>query len=127
MLFMSEFKKCTFCNKTWETKESFLKDHNIMLIGYTADFKDIDFGLFYYTHRDANCNTTLGIYAKLFKSLYDGPIYDKIKTGNKDCTKKCLNKYDLEKCPTKCKYAYMREIADIIHHIDLNKKKINNT
>lgn len=123
---MNEFKICSYCNKTWKTREDFLKDHNIELIGYTADLKDINFGLFYYNHTDQECKTTLGIYARLFTDLYNGPIYKEIKTGGEDCSGKCLNKYDLEKCPAKCNYAYMREVANIIHHIDINKNKLRN-
>ncbi len=60
------FKKCTMCAKVWATRDEFLQDKDLELNGYTADFEELEKGLFYFTHNKPECRSTITLYAKAF-------------------------------------------------------------
>lgn len=67
------FKQCTMCGKEWPTKEEFLKDEGLHLIGYQWNRKKFRSGegvagLLLFTHISSECGTTMGIAARKFKS-----------------------------------------------------------
>ncbi len=104
---MNNFKICPNCSFVWENRANFMNDNNISIIGYQADFKRMNAGLFLFNH---SCDGTLALEVNEFKDLYDGPVYQNRVTGTEDCPDYCLNKKMLDPCPNECEYALVREI-----------------
>jgi hypothetical protein len=105
------FKKCPNCGFKWDSRDSFLTDDSLDIIGYQANFKELTTGLFYFNH---SCEGTLAIQAYLFGDLYDGPIFATRLTDCEDCPGYCLYREELQTCPAECECAYVREIVQII-------------
>jgi len=105
------FKKCSNCGYKWTSRDSFLTDSNLHIIGYQANFKELTTGLLYFNH---SCKGTLAIQAYIFGDLYEGPIFKERATGGKACPSYCLNREELQPCPAECECAYVREILQII-------------
>ena len=105
------FKECPNCGHKWKTRNDFLADKNVILIGYQAHFNELETGLFQFNH---SCGTTFSVMAKDFRDLYDGPIFEDTKTGTRHCPGYCLKKSELAPCPAKCECSYVREIIQKI-------------
>jgi hypothetical protein len=105
------FRICSKCGVVWPTRESFLEDRDLWLIGYQADFEDLVAGLFLFNH---SCFTTLAVEAEKFQDLNEGPIFAERLTGTAECRQFCFRRYELRPCPAKCEYAFVREILQII-------------
>lgn len=110
------FKKCSLCSSTWATRDEFLSDPLLEMIGYQVNFKHLELGAFLFNHNRNQCCTTLAIEAGKFKDLYDGPIYSERFTGTQECPQYCVDKCKLNPCPAKCECAYVREIIQIIRN-----------
>ena len=106
------FKTCPFCSKPWASRELFLEDADIDLVGYQVDFEDLSLGLFLFNH--LTCKTTLAVHASLFKDLHTGPVYLERKTGQTECPGYCLRTPELVPCPTECECAWVRSLLQII-------------
>jgi hypothetical protein len=109
------FKKCNLCNIEWDSRDSFISDPNIELIGYQANFKKLTAGYFYFNH---SCKSTLAIPASEFMDLYDGPIFTERATNTEECFGYCLDKDNLQPCPVECECACIRKIIQIIKYWD---------
>ena len=109
------FKRCPNCEFIWESRDRFLSDPNLDLIGYQANFKALTAGLFYFNH---SCRGTLALQAYLFGDLYRGPMFERRATGSEDCPGYCLHREELRRCPVECECAYVREIIQIIKGAD---------
>jgi len=105
------FKKCTLCHHIWATRQDFIADQDIEIIGYQANFKALEAGLLYFNH---SCKSTLAIPVDLFADLYTGPIFEEQKTGTDNCPGYCLHKKALNHCLAECECAYVREIIQIL-------------
>ena len=105
------FKICPSCQLRWTTRDMFLQDPELEIIGYQANFGDLEMGLFLFNHC---CGTTLSIWAKDFIDLYHGPLFKKRATGSEECRGLCLDKDDLHSCPVHCECAYVREVVTLI-------------
>ncbi len=105
------FKKCQPCGFEWDSRDDFLGDPNMELIGYQANFDELETGLFLLNH---SCHATLAIQASEFRDLYDGPVFAARATGSDECPGYCLRKNELRPCPTECECAYVREIIQVI-------------
>ena len=105
------YKSCSMCGKKWMSRDEFLEDPNIELVGYQAHFEELTAGLFLFNH---SCHTTLSISAGNFVDLYHGTIYPFRATGNEDCPGLCLSEKNLEPCQIECQCAYIREIIQKI-------------
>jgi hypothetical protein len=108
------FKSCSFCRKQWPDRDSFLCDSSVALIGYSANFKNLELGVLIFNHLKPGCRTTLGIKAKDFSDLYSGEIFQDRNTGKEGCPGYCLEKSELNSCSMKCECAYIREVIQII-------------
>ena len=104
------FKVCPLCDAVWGSRDDFLRDPDLELIGYQVDFRELTAGLFLLNH---SCNGTLAIEAHDFEDLYDGPIFKERSTGSEDCPRYCLHQDELEPCPAECECAYVREIVQV--------------
>jgi hypothetical protein len=114
---LKSFKKCPGCHLIWESRDQFLVDPDITLIGYQVNYNALQLGLFLFNHKI--CKTTLALYARDFKSLSPGPIYKQQKINSEECPDYCLHESILEPFPVKCECAYVR---DIMHKIRNWKK-----
>jgi len=109
---MKTFKKCTCCESPWFTREDFLEDASVELIGYQANFSYLELGFFLFNHLD--CESTLAIPADRFRDLYDGPVFTQRLTGTEFCHGLCEDINQLDPCDRKCECAYVREIMQLI-------------
>ncbi len=104
------FKQCTVCRQKWPTRQDFIVDQDIRIVGYQVNFKKLKAGLLYFNH---SCKNTIALSADLFADLYDGPIFTEPKTGTDECPGYCLNKEELRPCQAECECAYIREIFQL--------------
>ncbi|MBW2466896.1 MAG: hypothetical protein JRF02_06295 [Deltaproteobacteria bacterium] len=115
------FKQCTLCGHQWENREAFLADPDLEIIGYQVSFETIENGLFLFNHI---CETTLAIEVKKFDDLYKGPKYDMALTDTEECLSLCRDINALDTCSAPCKFAYVRDIIQIIRRWPPNKPKL---
>lgn len=108
------FKQCPMCMKAWENRDAFLDDASLELNGYDTDFDQLEFGLLYFTHRVAGCFSTMALEVREFFGLYPGERYLESRKGGEDCTGRCLDRTNFELCPAHCRFAFVREIVQII-------------
>lgn len=112
------FKKCNKCGYQWETRDDFLSDKTIRVIGYQVFFEDLRLGMFLFNH---SCNTTIAINANLLLDLYDGPFFFDRKPEGRECPGRCLNKNILSPCSRECKCAFISEIIQVIKNWGVNR------
>ena len=105
------FKQCTSCGFKWSTRDQFLEDPDIELVGYQVNFVELLAGFFLFNH---SCGTTLAVLSEAFEDLYDGPVFSERATGSEECQKHCLHEDDLSPCPAQCECAFVREIIQYI-------------
>lgn len=109
-----EYKKCSMCKKAWQSRDDFLRDPELKYLGYQVNFKNLEAGLFLFSHLAASCMTTLAIPAGEFFDLYDGPIFDRNLSGTPECPGYCLHESDTSPCPAECECVFVRKIITII-------------
>ena len=97
------FKHCAICDSSWETREDFLADPELQLIGYQPHFKALTTGFLFFNH---SCKATLAIEVMLLRDLYDGPVFEERLTGTKNCPGYCLNRAQFDPCPNECEWHY---------------------
>ena len=105
------FKQCSACSAGWSSRDQFLEDPDIELIGYQVNFVELLAGLFLFNH---SCQTTLAISAESFEDLYDGPVFSYRATGTDECPEHCLHDHDLGPCPAQCECGFVREIMQLV-------------
>lgn len=111
---MNAFKKCSCCELPWLGRDEFLNDGQIELVGYQANFSQLELGYLLFNH--LSCESTIAVHAGLFKDLYSGPIFAQRLTGTEGCQGFCKDSVALEPCDQKCECAYVREILQIIRN-----------
>ncbi len=110
----STFKKCPLCGHHWAQQDEFLADPAVRLVGYMANFYELDAGQFLFNHEVRSCGTTLSLPGAAFTTLYQGPRFATRLTGTAECPGYCLAKDDLRPCPARCECAYVREVIRAI-------------
>lgn len=106
------FKQCPCCGLAWPTRDAFLRDPKLIVVGYQVNFDKLLLGLFLFSHRA--CGSTIALPAESFRELYDGPIYESRATGTDECPEYCLYESELGACRAKCECAYVREILQVV-------------
>ena len=109
---MKPFKICPKCDHEWETRDDFLQDASLFLIGFQAGYDESDRGLYLLNHlrEKEKCNTTIAVEVENFMSLYDGPMYEDVIAGSAACSGHCAKVDDLTRCSVSCRNAIAREI-----------------
>ena len=109
---MKAFKVCPKCEHEWKTRDDFLNDASIRLIGFQASYDPSDRGFYLFNHLSQNegCNTSLAVNVENFVSLYNGPMYEDVRAGSEVCRGHCATIDDLAKCDAPCKNAVARDI-----------------
>ncbi|MBJ6723120.1 hypothetical protein [Geomesophilobacter sediminis] len=108
------FKQCPTCLTIWRTRDEFLCDPDVQLNGYKVDFKELEFGLFFFTHKKENCISSIVFEARDFVDLYQGPRFTERMDTSPDCPRHCMDQDDLERCSENCDAAFVREIVNMI-------------
>jgi hypothetical protein len=108
------FKTCPMCAKSWSCQDSFLDDPELKFNGYQADFEYMEQGIFYFTHDIETCGSTMALKAEMFLSLFEGEKYEENRQMSEECPGKCSDRNQLDRCPVSCKFAFVREISQII-------------
>jgi hypothetical protein len=116
----NEFKRCSGCNLSWASREDFLADSSLELVGYQVHFRDLEQGLFLFNH--FSCKSTISVKSGNFANLYKGPIYSTNKLGTESCPDHCLAKDNLQSCPEQCECTYVRDVMQIIKAWDKKDK-----
>lgn len=116
----SIFKVCPKCSASWESREAFLTDKLVNLIGYQANFKNLDKGLLLFTHMANDCYSTTSIYVSDFDDLYTGVRYTENKALSEVCHQYCIDEKNFDRCDAKCECSYAREIIEIIRALKSN-------
>jgi len=107
----TEFKTCPNCGFGWPTREAFLDDPALELIGYQVNFQKLKLGCFLFNH---SCKATLALHANAFWDLYQGAFFQERATGSDQCPAYCLHQDVLDPCHAKCECAFVREILQVI-------------
>jgi hypothetical protein len=50
----------------------------------------------------------------MFVSLFDGEKYEANRNMSEECPGKCSDRKQLDRCPAHCKFAFVREVSQII-------------
>lgn len=108
------FKICPGCFAVWSSREEFLADPSLRLNGYKADLKELEFGLFFFTHQKEPCFSTMALEVQCFRDLFTGTVYSERRTGMEDCPRYCKDQRQLERCNALYECAFAREIVHII-------------
>lgn len=108
------FRKCTGCGKVWRSRDDFLGDPMVELVGYQVHFEDLETGLFLFNHLLPTCGTTLSLPVGDFTDLHDGPVFTGKLRDSEACPGHCLRRDGLDACSAHCECAYVSEILQII-------------
>jgi len=107
----ASFKVCPACGLEWKSRDDFLDDEGIVVVGYQVHFDNLRAGIFLFNH---SCKGTLAIEVGEFEDLYDGPVFTEKATGSDDCPGYCLHKDMLDPCPARCECAFVRQVIRIL-------------
>jgi len=118
------FKICSKCKTEWKSRDDFLNDPNIVMLGLMANNDDYKNGAYLFTHKlpDDSCNTSIGLFVYNFQDMYKGEIYDTLKMGTDECSGHCVKINELANCSAHCRNAVARKIMQEI----LNKLPFHN-
>ena len=105
------FKRCPMCGESWPSREAFLSDRGVDVVGYQVNFRELEAGYFLFNHR---CGDTMAIPVIAFRDLYDGPVFIERSTGTVECPGHCLREDDLDSCPARCECSFVRETLQIV-------------
>jgi hypothetical protein len=108
------FKTCPNCKTVWQMLDGFLSDPNVEFAGYQVNFQDLKGGLFYFSHTDAVCGTTLAIPVKEFTGLSKRTMLNDHGKQPDGCPNLCVRQGSLDPCPVECECLWVREIIQII-------------
>ncbi len=105
-----EFRKCD-CGHTWKTREEFLRDKKVKIVGYQPDFVNHRYNHFLFFHRLKECGLFFGVRASEFDDLREGKCPKELGMGLEDCPGYCTDMLDLRVCSVACRNAVDRELA----------------
>ena len=101
------FKRCPMCGTSWSSRDDFLQDPDVGLVGYQVNFANLVAGIFLFNH---DCGDTLSIPVEAFSDMHAGPVFLDRATGTSECPGQCLREDELDPCPAKCECNYVREV-----------------
>ena len=107
----AEFKKCTFCGKTWETFDALKADKGVVLKGCKLDKTYHLYNLIMF---NCGCDTTLAMLIKEFITQTDITFVINEHVDNSKRPEYCLKKGSSGKCLEKCACLYTGQILDAI-------------
>lgn len=105
------FMICERCQVKWQTRNDFMADEEVVCIGYQANYKSLEKGLFLFSH---SCQNSLFVAVCVFSDLYAGPVFGECLVGTEKCSGYCLHRNILKPCPRECECAYVREVLQLL-------------
>lgn len=106
----AEFRKC-HCGRTWKTRDDFLRDRDVKIVGYQPDFVTGKYNHFLFQHRAKSCGRFFGIRASDFGDLREKECSNDLCVGQEGCPGYCTNTFDLRVCSVTCRNATDRMLA----------------
>jgi hypothetical protein len=116
-----DFEECS-CGKKWKTRDGFLRDKSVKIVGYQPDLINHRYNHFLFFHRLKSCGQFFGIRASEFKDLRTGKCPKELNMGQEDCPGYCTDTMDLRVCSVACRNATDREVAARISRRRLLKR-----
>ena len=107
---ITPYKVCPSCKKSWDDPLDLVRDRSLRLNGYQAVAPDATNGVVLLTHEAVGCHSTLAIFLRDFRFLYDGPEYELCLQGEPSCEEHCLRREDLSLCDAHCSMHWAREV-----------------
>lgn len=104
------FKTCD-CGKGWSTRDDFLRDRFVKILGYQPDFVNHKYNHFLFQHRIKKCGGFLAVRASDFADLREKACPNELCAGTENCPGYCMNTLDLRVCSVACRNANDREVA----------------
>lgn len=100
------------CGRSWETREQFLEDPEVRLVGLQVVGDLPDANVVVFEHR---CGTSVSVLARRLHDLL-GPVADDewplaLLYGTADCHGLCTELSNLDGCDRPCRNAYDRRVA----------------
>ena len=112
------FKECSCCGKAWPQRIAFLMDPSVEIVGYQADFFELELGFFLFDHVD--CGTSLAVHVDAVSDLFPGPVFADRLSDTDACPHYCQKPEEFRPCPNNCECSYVRNILHRLKMRDLD-------
>jgi hypothetical protein len=109
----TDYRTCD-CGKTWKTRDAFLRDKSVKILGYQPDFVNHKYNHFLFQHGTRKCGTFFAVRASDFSDLREKGCPNQLCFGSDECPGYCTNTFDLRVCSVTCRNATDRAIASKI-------------
>lgn len=109
----TNYRTCD-CGKTWKTRNAFLRDKAVKIIGYQPDFVNHKYNHFLFHHRAKGCGVFFGVRASDFSDLREKGCPNELCFGHDECPGYCMDTFDMRVCSVTCRNATDRVIASKI-------------
>jgi hypothetical protein len=109
----ANYRKCD-CGKTWKTRDAFLRDKAVKIIGYQPDFINHKYNHFLFQHKIKGCGVFFAVRASDFSDLREKACPNELCFGHDECPQYCTDTFDLRVCSVTCRNASDRSIASKI-------------
>lgn len=106
----AEFRRCQ-CGQKWKTRDDFLHDRKVKIVGYQPDFVTKKYNHFLFQHRAKSCGQFFGVRASDFGELREKECPNELCAGQEGCPGYCMNTFDLRVCSVTCRNASDRRLA----------------
>lgn len=107
------FRACS-CGYEWRSRDNFMSDPQVEVIGYQVNFEHLQEGFFLFNHLTEGCKTTLAVPAGCFFDLHKGTVFKGHPTPAKECSGYCLRRENIAPCPIMCECAFVRDILQTV-------------
>ncbi len=101
------FAECSECSKIWKSKKDFLKDTDITIAGYIANFTDYCKGTFLFAH---NCKGFINLPVEKFLDIYREYLNNQTNKETTECPGYCDEHHTLSHCISNCNTIMIKEI-----------------
>jgi len=106
------FRTCGMCRRSWATREEFLEDPALKLLGLQVVAELPDANLIMWEHE---CGTSVSVLARRLRDLLgpvDGGAWPlPLLLGSKDCQQLCTKLENLGACDRPCRNAFDRRVT----------------
>jgi hypothetical protein len=109
----NSYRTCE-CGRAWKTRDDFLRDRKVRIIGYQPDFVNRRYNHFLFQHAMKGCGRYLGVRASDFQDLREKECTGDLCFAKEECPGYCKNTLDLRVCSVNCRNASDRMVASRI-------------
>jgi len=107
------FKICPTCRNVWKSRDLYLQDSKIRLLGYQPHFENHTVGFFLFDHQP--CGTSMAIPLSVFRDVYPEPIFQS-HVPESEAPSLCLHSRASRMCPSECECSSVQQLIQIIQH-----------